>query len=86
MNDTLHIRPVLRRAWEQPFSPNSRFSRDTPANMSAMLRAVELGFLTTRRGADTWTNRVHITPAGLAYLNPLTYAPTPDDNIQEDNE
>lgn len=48
------------------------------------MRAVEENYLTLRRGAATWTNTIHITPAGLAYLNPLGYTPTAADTITQD--
>jgi hypothetical protein len=68
-----HLRPVLRRAWEQPFTTRSNFARE--GNIEAIFQAIELGYLTTRRGQESWTNVVRITPAGLAYLNPFNYTP-----------
>lgn len=80
IDDTLHLRPTLRRAWESPFTARSVFARE---NAEAIFKAVELGYLTLRRGEGHWSNVLRITPAGLAYLDPLRYALTPADITTE---
>lgn len=58
------------------FTARSRFARECP---EAVLRCFELGYLTIRESAGTWTNVIRITQAGLDYLAPLNY--TPEESI-----
>ena len=72
------VRPVLRAAWEAPFTTRSDFARE---NAELIARAACLGWITVQCGPVRWSNVWRITPAGLAILSPLTEGANP---LQED--
>jgi hypothetical protein len=59
--------PVLRRAWESPFTTRSDFARTNP---EAVAQAACLGLLTVRHHdtLNEWGRTWRITAAGLSLL------------------
>lgn len=57
--------PVLRRAWEGPFTTRSDFAR---AHTDQIAIASCLGLITVRQNPDTWGRVWRITAAGLRIL------------------
>lgn len=62
------ILPVLRRAWEAPFTTRSDFAR---AHMELVAIAACLGLITVRHAPDTWGRTWRITATGLQLLETL---------------
>lgn len=60
--------PVLRRAWEAPFTTRSDFAR---AHTEEVAVAACLGLLTVRHNALSWGRAWKITSLGLQHLENL---------------
>ena len=67
VTDDPRLLPVLRRAWESPFTTRSDFSRE---HIETVAMAACLGLLTVKHHntLNEWGNTWRITAKGLSFL------------------